>query len=81
MGKREPDRCARWPQCVCHDKMSFYATAPAEAYEHEGAEVILLATMACASQRCPDAGVRRHATVQLMKMLALSNRSERRSIQ
>lgn len=81
MTKHKADRCGLWPDCVCHAKMSFYATAGAEAYEHEGAEVILLATMACASQRCPEAGVRRHATIQLMKMLALSNHDERRSIQ
>lgn len=81
MGRREPDRCTRWPQCTCHAKMSFYATAPLEAYEAEGADIILLATMACASERCPDAHVRRHAAFQLLKMQTLTNDRERKSIQ
>lgn len=71
MKKREPDRCQRWPECICGEKWRFYQSAPTEAFET--AEPIIAATLACVSAHCPDQRFRAHATVQLLEVQSLFN--------
>ncbi|MGY4227604.1 hypothetical protein ACVMIH_004965 [Bradyrhizobium sp. USDA 4503] len=66
-----PDRCHRWPACVCRQHWDYYATAPLEHLEN--AEPIIEATLACISERCPDVRFRQHAQIQLLKIQSSPN--------
>ncbi len=77
MPKRKPDRCERWPECVCKQHWDFYATAPAEYFTE--AQPIIEAMLACVGERCPDGRYRAHATVQLLKIQSSPNLQKEKS--
>ena len=71
MPKRKPDRCERWPECVCKRHWDHYATAPTEYFAD--AQPIIEAMLACISERCPNRHYRLHAAVQLLEIQSFHN--------
>ncbi|MHC2466704.1 hypothetical protein [Bradyrhizobium embrapense] len=67
----KPDRCHRWPDCICKQQWDHAATAPDEWWQL--AEPIIEATLACVIERCPDPRYREHAAVQLLKIQTSPN--------
>jgi len=64
MAKPKPERCNRWPDCICAEKWRHYQDAPIEHFEEAGP--VLQATLACVSANCPNPKFRAAATLQLL---------------
>lgn len=73
--KRKPERCEDWPRCQCGQRWAYWCRKLPELCEpppltDEQWEAVLFDVvfmLTCLARHCPDAHMRRHATLQLMR--------------